>query len=367
MFVLPTCVNSQPATDSSGFAEESWFYEDSASIGSLSLEPISHIPGVVSVISKEMVSAMGARLLTDVLKQVPGFDLSYNNFGEFFLAIRGIDKPSNVLVLVDGNRFNDFYSGDPLFDIPVDNIDRIEILRGPGSSLYGTNAMVGVVNIITKKELGFNARLGGGKFDTWKANVQFGNFLGDLELFGFFETYNTKGGDALIEEDLAKQQNVPHLTPGRINDEKKKIQGYFGGNFAGYKGTFNLYKEERGPNVGYRKVMARGSSVDTTYLSLALEKTFTIMPGLDFSPRFFADHRQRDINIQLYPPYFMSLDQTRTVFLSGPWQLKKYQTFHYGSELRLIGRTDETSTFNAGVVFENSLLLNTDYKTNYSQ
>lgn len=93
--------------------------------------------------------------LKDVLKEVPGVQLTNEGDNRKGVSIRGLDS-SYTLILVDGKRVNSrnavFRHND--FDlnwIPVDSIERIEVVRGPMSSLYGSDALGGVVNIITKK------------------------------------------------------------------------------------------------------------------------------------------------------------------------------------------------------------------------
>ncbi len=115
-------------------------------------------PSSVTIITAEEIELYGWRTLADVLRSVKGFYTSYDRAYEH-LGVRGFclpgDENSRVLILLDGFRMNENVRGhsgigeDFLLD--VDLIDRIEIVRGPGSSLYGANAIFGVINIITKK------------------------------------------------------------------------------------------------------------------------------------------------------------------------------------------------------------------------
>ncbi|QHT70995.1 TonB-dependent receptor plug domain-containing protein [Rhodocytophaga rosea] len=114
-------------------------------------------PGIVSVISSEEIKHSGARDLVDLLRQVPGLD-----FGADIYLVQGISMRGNwgiegkVLVLVDGIEYNEtLYQGVPFGDkFPLNQISRIEIIRGPGSSIYGGTAEYGVINIITKGAAG---------------------------------------------------------------------------------------------------------------------------------------------------------------------------------------------------------------------
>lgn len=108
----------------------------------------------VTVISQEDIQRSGAANLRDLLKRVPGVQFSSNGGGQqtSTLFIRGADS-KHTLFLVDGQRIGplDGFTQFQFQHVPLDQIERIEILRGPGSSLYGSDAIGGVVQIITKK------------------------------------------------------------------------------------------------------------------------------------------------------------------------------------------------------------------------
>lgn len=112
-------------------------------------------PASISVITQQDLQRRPVQNLKDVLKEVPGVQLTNEGDNRKGVSIRGLDS-SYTLILIDGKRVNSrnavFRHND--FDlnwIPVDAIERIEVVRGPMSSLYGSDALGGVVNIITKK------------------------------------------------------------------------------------------------------------------------------------------------------------------------------------------------------------------------
>jgi outer membrane receptor for ferrienterochelin and colicin len=110
-------------------------------------------PSVVSVISAEEITSMGARDLMDVLGMVPGFNFGMDVFGVVGMSARGLwSHEGKVLLLLDGQEFNDLTYLNTQFGqrFDVTQIERVEIIRGPGSSVYGGSAALGVVNIITK-------------------------------------------------------------------------------------------------------------------------------------------------------------------------------------------------------------------------
>ena len=113
-------------------------------------ESVSKTSAIVSVYNRQKISDSGARNLADILKQTPGVEISYDQFGSYKVAFRGVLSRSGVLMLLDGHRINNFYDGSTFLDIRADAIEKVEIIRGPGSSIHGTNAFVGVINVITR-------------------------------------------------------------------------------------------------------------------------------------------------------------------------------------------------------------------------
>ncbi len=118
-------------------------------------QKISNSPSAVSVITAEQIQSFGATNLLDILRYVPGVDVSESNRSVGNVSIRGFNsKFSNkLLVMVDGRSIYYDFNGGVLWlfnSITLSQIKRIEIVRGPGSALYGANAFNGVINIITK-------------------------------------------------------------------------------------------------------------------------------------------------------------------------------------------------------------------------
>ncbi|RWR16180.1 TonB-dependent receptor [Sinirhodobacter populi] len=119
---------------------------------------VQDAPASITVIDQKMIEQQGGRDLRDVLRQVPGLNLTRGNDGVSNVSFRGLPA-SRTLFLVDGKRissrntFARHYQGD-FGNVPLDAIERIEVVRGPMSTLYGSDAMGGVINIITKKSTG---------------------------------------------------------------------------------------------------------------------------------------------------------------------------------------------------------------------
>ena len=120
-------------------------------------QTISEAASSVTIITAEDIQRHGYQTLPEALAATRGFYLSYDrNYA--FLGARGFSRPSDynnrILLLVDGNATNEgIFGGAPVgtdLGVPLSSLERIEIVRGPGSALYGTGAIFAVVNLVTK-------------------------------------------------------------------------------------------------------------------------------------------------------------------------------------------------------------------------
>lgn len=167
-------------------------------------QPISEAPSSVSIINVDEIKKYGYRTLADILRSVRGFNVTYDR-DYSYLGVRGFGRPADyntrILLMIDGHRVNDNiydqgYAGTE-FTLDVDLISRVEIIRGPGSSLYGNNAFFGVVNVITRKGAdlhGLEGSAEAGSFDTYKGRTSYGNrFKNGLELLISATGFDSKG------------------------------------------------------------------------------------------------------------------------------------------------------------------------------
>src|SRR3984893_10293072 len=121
-------------------------------------QKVTEAPASVTIITSEEIKKFGYRTLADILRNVRGFYVTYDrNYS--YLGVRGYgpsgDYNSRIAVLIDGHRLNDnIFDAAPVgteLPMDVDLIDRVEVIRGPNSSLYVASAFLGVINIITKR------------------------------------------------------------------------------------------------------------------------------------------------------------------------------------------------------------------------
>ena len=174
----------------------------------------SDAPSSVTVVTATEIRAYGWRTLADLLQSVPGFyAINPRTYG--FAGVRGFNRPGDfggrLLLLVDGHRLND-----PLYDtaavtedfiLDLDLVDRVEIVRGPGSALYGNNAFFAIINVLTRQGGaldGFEAAAEAGSLGTWRGRLTWGrrDTFGDETLLSA-SGFGSRGQDRLFISEFA--------------------------------------------------------------------------------------------------------------------------------------------------------------------
>lgn len=120
------------------------------------IQPAQEAPAAVTVIDRDMIRASGARQIAELFRLVPGFEVSYRNGHSPIVTYHGLADPyaRRLQVMIDGvSMYSPSYGGVAWYDLPVaiDDVERIEVVRGPNGASFGANAFVGMVNIITRE------------------------------------------------------------------------------------------------------------------------------------------------------------------------------------------------------------------------
>ena len=181
-------------------------------------QKVTEAPSAVSIVTADDIKQQGYRTLADVLRSVRGVYVTYDR-GYNVIGMRGMNIPGDfggrLLITVDGHRLND-----PIYDaassgmdflLDVDLIERVEVIRGPGSSLYGNNAFLGVINVVTRKGRDVNGvELSGSAatFDTYTGRFTYGNqFTNGVELMISGTFYDSAGDRQLYYPEFAAINN----------------------------------------------------------------------------------------------------------------------------------------------------------------
>jgi iron complex outermembrane receptor protein len=166
-------------------------------------------PSTMTVITEEEIRSLRPKTLMDLLDQLPGIRLNKEFFARETITFRGITSTisnDRFKLMINGHAVYEpiWGSFSDLYDISLEHVKQIEIVHGPGSALYGTNAFAGIINIITKSPAevnGLDATVSGGSFDSVKADVLYGNGTEETEWGVYFNYYDTEGTDQDITQD----------------------------------------------------------------------------------------------------------------------------------------------------------------------
>lgn len=232
------------------------------------------IAGNVTVITKEEIEASNAQTVPDILKESLGVSVyNYGTTKSANIDIRGFGEtaPSNILVLINDRKINAIdLSGPDLLRIPIGSVERIEIIRGAGSVLYGDNAVGGVVNIITKQ--------GQGNL-TGQVNTSYGS-------------YDRRGTDLEVS---GIKNNISYFIYSRYNDQR------------GYRQNSDVLAKDFNTRLGYQ--FSEKISADLNVMwheddyglpgSLSDSQLETLGRRESSTPNDFASTKDRSVNLSL--------------------------------------------------------------------
>ena len=180
---------------------------------SRSEEQSGESPAVVTVLTYQEIRRLGATTMEELLNFVPGFQVTRDveQGNAFRIGVRGRSKFNSeyVLVLLNGQRLNDIYTGGiTLLNryITVDNIKQIEVIRGPGSALYGSGAFQGVINIVTFTQDENAVALHYGTQSSHTVRMSLSQELGPVALYAFARYYADEGFQYRGVRDLYGQE-----------------------------------------------------------------------------------------------------------------------------------------------------------------
>jgi iron complex outermembrane receptor protein len=154
-----------------------------------------YVPGMVTVLRGSELEGGGARTVWDSLARVPGIELSIEESGRKQIVVRGIGRTyasGNVKIMLNGVPMNSAQTAgaNPVLNLPIEQVERLEVIRGPGSAVHGEFAYAGVINVITRQDdgrlygrLGSNAYRGGGGHASHRSED--GRFAIGLNLAGW--------------------------------------------------------------------------------------------------------------------------------------------------------------------------------------
>jgi iron complex outermembrane receptor protein len=171
---------------------------------------IGEAPAAVYVLTGEEILRAGHTSIPEALRMVPGLSVARLDSHTWVITARGFagESVGKLLVLIDGRSvFDPFFSGVSweLQDVPLEDLDRIEVIRGPGATLWGSNAVNGVINIITKQASDTQGGLvvGGGGPQERSGTIRYGGHAGNAQYRTYFK-YD-EAGDSILADGTSAQ------------------------------------------------------------------------------------------------------------------------------------------------------------------
>ena len=266
-------------------------------------EPLGDAAASVYVITSEMLRRSGATSLPEALRLAPNLQVAQIDAGQYAISSRGFNNAigNKLLVLIDGRTvYTPFFSG--VFwdqqDVMLEDVERIEVISGPGGTIWGTNAVNGVINVITRTSARTQGTLvvadGGDRADGLA--VRYGGTVG-------------AGGHFRVYAKASRAENTRTAEDVSVADGWTRQQGGFRADWSGASGEFTLQgdvyrskSEDRGSFGPFALGAVEGSGAN-----LLARWTRQFADGSDIRVQAYYDHTRRD-DALLYQPKTDILD-----------------------------------------------------------
>ncbi|QDE91174.1 hypothetical protein BHS06_20565 [Myxococcus xanthus] len=377
----------EPVTPRSELEEDLALYsaEDTLALATRHEAAVRTVPAIGASFSQQQLRSLGARTVADVLDVVPGLSVSRDVQGFHRTAIRGLRNDAEVLFLLNGHRLNSFFDGKALMNLPVENLERVEVIRGPGSALYGAGAFLGVVNIVTDTSDGVRTAVSVGGYPgqddrlavTGNGHLSAGHTAGNLRVFADIDVWSQAGDSTVIEndglDDETRSQGLRDVTDpaGRTRDERFLFNAGAGATYAmGDAGRLGasarFLTERRSALVGLFDTVGEDSKLgwNVFLADLTWERSFG--PDVTLRARAGYDQQSTDRFFQITPHDFSAGTGTNRLFEEGMQEQTRV------SVRSLTGSVDADVALGAynrlslGAVVEQQSLGEYDYVTNYT-
>ncbi|NOX93354.1 MAG: TonB-dependent receptor [Gammaproteobacteria bacterium] len=288
------------------------------SLATGSPKDIRSAPAVATVITAKDIERIGATTLDEALETVAGLHVGVSTLSrtDSVYSIRGIQTGFNpqTLMLIDGIPLSILFTGGrpSTFRLPVESISRIEVIRGPGSAIYGADAFSGVINIITKNGREINGFTTGGRygsFNSYDAWLQHGeNYMGwDVALSLEYQQSDGDRGrivDADLQTMLDGKLGTASLAPGPLERDYKILNT----NLKATKGNWVIgfwswLQNDAGEGAGIGQALDPvGTENVDLYLADVSYRNDELVRDWDLGLRLYYLYNKNDSKFMLFPP-----------------------------------------------------------------
>lgn len=286
--------------------ERQWLEEETFVVSASKVkEDIKKTAASVSVIDAEQIEEMGANTLLDVLRTVPGLGIHQSQIFNQEIEVRGVKTwfSEKVLILLDGHSLNSLRNGGATLQydtINLENVKRIEVVRGPASALYGENAFTALINIITKKAEdidGAQVRIKAGSYNTQTYNFLFWKKINDVSVTANLNYVASDGYKAFIAQDSVGNS-------GFTSPTTKKTSAYINLESKGFYFMGQYVDRKEGPRFGIAHALDNRTllNYESYFLELGYKKE--ISDTLNLHSKVYFDQMNVDNKIGVFPSGF---------------------------------------------------------------
>ncbi len=318
---------------------------------------ISEIPGRINLITPERLSLTASQTADEVLALLPGVQVS-RSFGLFShkstVTMRGLsgNEQARTLVLIDGIPVNKADGGSVNWNlISIGDVERIEVVKGPGSALYGGNAMGGVINVVNRrpsKKMEGNASIDYGTYNTQGVKTRLAGRVGvdSLRYFYWSTNANYRKSDGYITQSEADQLANPFIVKSTFNEKSVNLKtGFANGNKINAEVDFTYYDDMRG--TGEKVYQPEGNTTDhDTYQARSTVKGSGNRYGWNVS-LFYLQESYKKVNEWFKDDYtwynVLSVRTDYGLMSSFDYKIKKH-TLTAGYDVR-IGAVDASDIY----------------------
>ncbi|GAB6907063.1 TonB-dependent receptor [Desulfosarcina cetonica] len=296
---------------------------------------LSESAAAIYVITDDDLRRSGVTHIVDALRMVPGMNVARIDSNKWAVNARGSNSrfSDKLLVLVDGRSvYTPFFSGVywEVQNIMLEDVERIEVIRGPGAALWGANAVNGVINIITKSAAdtqGGFVSAGGGSYEKAFANARFGDQVGDNTYYRIYATGNQRGAFKFLDgadahDDWDIFQGGFRLDSGLTASDYLTVQGDL------YEGDIHQRLNLPMTEAPYQSTLDDDAEVSGGNLLARWQRTFSSTADLALQLYYDANRRKEawsdqdrdtfDIDLQ---HHFRASERNDMV-----WGLRYYRT-----------------------------------------
>lgn len=291
LLILASCLPQAQAQDASEADELSQFLallNQQTTLATNSRLNADYVPGMISVLGAEQLQGRGFRSLFEALAIIPGVITTMNETGARSVSVRGLGgifEPGKVKLLLNGKAINASASATTgtLYDTPVEQIERVEFIRGPGSAIHGEFAYAGVLNVITHRQgEAFSGALlseGGASFSGLLDFGDDGNYQASLNLAA------SQGDGEDIDSGADRTPGgISAYAPGQINNRRDFVSAIIDFESGQWQALLQLQQARRGDHFGSNQVLPPASDeniIAENLISASLAREFEVDEKLD--------------------------------------------------------------------------------------